>query len=104
MFGWPFRSTRERIEELQRARQTASTAHDILVEIPPVAGAFHVSAEFSEHRVRIDVDRLGFFTMSANTAFNFARQIEGAAEALGPEPANVDESVDVPIEEGDGDE
>lgn len=102
---WGFRSTRQRVEELRKQQAVADAAAQVAKwanEQPPV----RVSADFSEHHVRVDVDGLGFFTLSAKTAFAFAKQVEGAADALGPEPAKRDESVDITAdvekESGDG--
>jgi hypothetical protein len=55
-----------------------------------------VAAQFAEHCVRVDVEGLGHFTMARKTAFAFARQVEGAADALGPEPpAPKGEGIDI---------
>jgi hypothetical protein len=63
--------------------------------MPPDGYDIIVSADFSARAVRVDVAGL-FFTMAPRVAFAFAKQVEGAADALGPEPPPAkDEAIDI---------
>jgi hypothetical protein len=90
---WPFRSTGDHIAELQKLRGAtvaeAPSAYD--------GGDIRVSADLSSNNVRVDVG-LFHFTMSRKTAFEFAKQVDGAADALGPDSSKVDESIDLTAE------
>jgi hypothetical protein len=104
---WPFRSAMERIAMLREIRKPAPPMWQIPAEPParqPDHGKIYVYPETADHTVSIRIMGLGHFALSRKAAFSFARQIEGAADALGPEPKAADESVDVPIGDGDGNE
>ena len=108
---WPlWRSTGDHIARLRALFRPAPPPPpplSAIVQVEPAENQpIRVSANFSEHRVRVDVDRLGHFTLSRRTAFSFAKQVEGAADALGPEPPAPAEGIDITDEvegkEGEG--
>jgi hypothetical protein len=98
---WPFRSTRDRIAELRELRRPApETAWPWSTQEPPRQlepdhGSVYVSADAKRHLVSIRIIGLGYFDMSRTAAFALAKKIEGAADALGPEPTKADVAVDI---------
>jgi len=90
-----FRSTGDHLARMRGKAPVASVAVDVpRHELPEI----NVSADFSRRIVRVDVGGVCEFTLDQKTAVNFAKQIDGAADALGPEPVKKDEAVDITAE------
>jgi len=103
-----FRSTGDHIARLRAWWSPSPRPQPAVVEVEPLVDvdelAIRVSSEFTDHCVRVVVGTFPF-TLSRKMAFEFAKQVEGAADALGPEPpASKEVAIDITDEVEDGKE
>jgi hypothetical protein len=86
-----FRSTGDLIKWMRGKRQAAPLIQEPATTANRELPEINVSADFSRRVIRVDVGGVCDFTLDQKTAVALAKQIDGAADALGPESSKADE-------------